>query len=188
MTRNKEIIKISKQQIISFDEYKKGFRNWKKKTTIPPSERRLGHHHPLLTPDEVQYSKEKEKFSKRMWKLHHNITSIALLNARPLRRWLMSIVILAPKDNGKPKIHRLRIINTYESEYNLILEYFWTKEGMEKAERNKWLGYNQMGGRHNISSIELACINEMITEVHRLTRTLLYIHQDDTKGFYDRII
>ena len=45
-----------------------------------------------------------------------------------------------------------------------------------------------MGGRHNISSIELACINKMITEVHRLTRTPLCIHQDDAKGYYDRII
>ena len=71
-----------------------------------------------------QYSKKKEDFSERMWRLHHKITSIALLNARPLRRWLTSIVILIPKDKGKPKIHRLRIINTYESEYNLILKYF----------------------------------------------------------------
>ena len=123
-----------------------------------------------------------------MWKLHHNITSIALLNARPLRRWLMSIVILIPKDKGKPKVHRLRIIKTYESEYNLILKYFWPKEGMNKAEKNKWLGYNQMGGRHNMSSIEPTCLNEMITEVHRLTRTSLCIHQDDAKGCYDRII
>ena len=117
-----------------------------------------------------------------MWKIHHNITSNALLNARPLRRWLMSIVILIPKDNGKPKIHRLRIINTYEPEYNLILKYFWPKEGMDKVEKNKWLGYNQMVGRHNISSIEPVCINEMITEVHRLTEIPLCIHQDDTKG------
>ena len=71
-----------------------------------------------------------------MWKLHHNITYIALLSARPLSRWLMSIVILIPKDKGKPKIHRLRIINTYKSEYNLILKYVWPKEGMNKAEKN----------------------------------------------------
>ena len=75
-----------------------------------------------------------------MWKLHHNITSVALLNARSLRRWLVSIVILIPKYKRKPKIHRLRIINTYESEYNLILKYFWPKEGMNKAEKKSGLG------------------------------------------------
>ena len=116
-----------------------------------------------------------------MWKVHHNITSIALLNARPLRLWLLSIVISIHKDNSEPKIHRLRVINTYESEYNLTLKYFWPKEGMHKAEKNKWLGYNQIGGRHNMSSIEPACINEMITKVHRLSRTPLFIHQGDAK-------
>ena len=123
-----------------------------------------------------------------MWKLYHHITSIALLNARPLRRWLIYIIIFIPKDKGKPKIHRLRIVNTYELEYNLILKYFWPKEGMNKAEKNKWRVYNQMGGRHNMSSIEPACLDEMITEVHRLARTPLCIYQNDAKGYYDRII
>jgi len=59
---------------------------------------------------------------------------------------------------------------------------------MDIAEKKKWLGYNQMGGRYNMSSIEPACINEMTTEVHRLTSTPLCIHQDETKGYYDRII
>ena len=65
LTRNKEIIKFSQQQTIPLDEYKKGFRNWKEKTTTSPSGRHLGHHHSLQTPDGVQYSKEKEDFSKR---------------------------------------------------------------------------------------------------------------------------
>ena len=45
-----------------------------------------------------------------------------------------------------------------------------------------------MGSRHNMSLIEPAYINETITEVHRLTRTPLCIHQDDAKEYYDRII
>ena len=60
-----------------------------------------------------------------------------------LNRWLTSIVILIPKDIGRPQIHRFRIINTYDSEYNLILEYFWPKQGMKRAETKKWLGKNQ---------------------------------------------
>ena len=59
---------------------------------------------------------------------------------------------------------------------------------MSKVEKNKWPGYNQMDGRHNMSSIEPDCLNEIITEVHGLTRTPLCIHQDDAKGYYDRII
>ena len=59
-----------------------------------------------------------------MWNLHPSITSIALFNEKPLNRWLTSIVMLLPKDIGRPQIYRLRIINTYESEYNIVLKYF----------------------------------------------------------------
>ena len=70
-----------------------------------------------------------------MWQIHHSITIIALLNEKHLLRWLTSIMILLPKDAEQPKIHRLRIINTYESEYNLILKYFWANKGMRIAEK-----------------------------------------------------
>ena len=54
VTRNKKIVHSSKQQTIPFDEYKKGFRYWKEKTTTSPSGRYLEHHYSLLTPDGVQ--------------------------------------------------------------------------------------------------------------------------------------
>ena len=116
------------------------------------------------------------------------MTSIALLNEKPLTRWLTSIVVLLPKDIGRPKIHRLRIINTYKSEYNLVLKYFWSKQGMHKAESNQWLGNNQIGGRKNFCAIETETIDQLIIETHRLTKYPLYIHQDNAMGCYDCII
>ena len=92
---------------IPFNEYKQGFKKWKESTTTSPPGRHLGHHYSLLAPDGTQYDKEKEDFSDRMWHIHHNITSISLLNEKPLARWLTLIVILLPKDIGRPKIHRL---------------------------------------------------------------------------------
>ena len=123
-----------------------------------------------------------------MWHIHHNITSISLLNEKPLARWLTSIVILLQKDIGRPKIHILRIINTYDSKYNLVLKYFWLKQGMHKAERNNWLGNNQTGGRKNFCAVETGTIDQLIIETHRLTKYPLCIHQDDAMGCYDRII
>jgi len=142
----------------------------------------------IFSPDRIQNSKEKKNFSERMWRIHHNIASITLLNEKPLSRWLVSIVILIPKDAGKSKINRLRIMNTYESDYNLILKHFWPKVGTHKAENNKWLGHNQMGGSKNMRSIETACLNELTIYVHRMTHASFCIHQDDAKGCYDRII
>ena len=123
-----------------------------------------------------------------MMRLYHTLISIALLNVSPLTRWLKSIVLLLPKDKGQPKINRLRIINTYESEYNLILKYFWPKKGMQKAEKNNWLDDNATGGRKDMSAIETVTINELIVESHRLTKHPLCIHQDDAMRCYDRII
>ena len=42
-------------------------------------------------------------------------------------------MIVIPKDIGRPKIHRRRIINTYESEYNLISKYFWPNQGKKNG-------------------------------------------------------
>ena len=107
---------------------------------------------------------------------------------KTLTRWLTSIVMLLPKDTGRSKIHRLRIINTYESEYNLVLKYFWSKQGMKKSESNQWLGNNQTGGRKNFYAVMTGTIDQLIIETHRLTKYPLYIHQDDAMGCYDRII
>ena len=123
-----------------------------------------------------------------MMKLNHTIISTALLNTSPLHRWITFIVFLFPKDKGQPKIHKLRIINTYESEYNLILKYFWPKKGMQKAEENNWLGDNSTGRRKDMSAMERATLNELIIESHKLTKHPLCIHQYDTMGCYDRII
>ena len=124
--------KINNKGIIPLSEFKKGYKKWKGHTTTSPSGRHLGHYHALLTPD----GEVKEGiFSEDMWRINNGIMNIALLNDTPLTRWLHSIVILLPKDKGKPEIHRLRIINTYENNYNLILKFFWTKEGMHQAEK-----------------------------------------------------
>ena len=173
---------------IPYKKYVEGFKNWKEKIPTSPSGRHLGHHKCLLKPDGNQYSKEEPDFGERMMKLHHTITSTALLNASPLHRWLTSIVLLLPKVKGQPKIHRLRIINTYESEYNLILKYFWPRKGMQKVEENNGLGDNATGGRKDMNAIETATLNELIIESHILTRHQLCIHQDDAMGCYDRII
>ena len=44
-------------------------------------------------------------------------------------------------------MNRLKIINPYELEYNLILKKCWPNTGLKKAKENKWIGYSQTGGR-----------------------------------------
>ena len=59
---------------------------------------------------------------------------------------------------------------------------------MECAENNKWLGFNQTGERKHTSAMVTATINELIIKLHRVIRTDLWIHQDDTISRYDRIL
>ena len=67
--------------------------------------------------------------------IHNDITNIDLLNEKPLSRWLLSLVIILPKVPGRPRIHRIGLINTYESDYNMVLKYFWPKEGLKMLEK-----------------------------------------------------
>ena len=60
-------------------------------------------------------------------------------------------------------------MNTYESEYKLVLKYCWPKQGMHKVEPNQWLGNNQTGGRKNFCAVETGTIDQLIIETHRLT-------------------
>ena len=128
MKNNEEILKTPIVNFISLEDYKSGFKKWKESTTTLPSWKHLGYHHSLLVPDGVYYEKEEENFSTRMWSIHHKITSIAIRNEKPLNRWPTSIVSLLIKDGGRPKIHRLILINPYEGEYSLIIKYFWPKK------------------------------------------------------------
>ena len=70
-----------------------------------------------------------------MWHIRHTVTNGVLLNEKPILRELVSVVILLPKDLSNPKIRRLCIINTYESNYNMILKYFWVNISMRAVVR-----------------------------------------------------
>ena len=47
---------------------------------------------------------------------------------------------------------------------------------------------NQTGGRRNMSAVETTTINELMIDIHRITKVPLCFHQDDAKTCYDRII
>ena len=82
--------KINNKGIIPLIEFKQGYKKWKERTTTSPSGRHLGHYHALLATD----GEAKERtFTEDMWRIHNDITNIALLNETQLTRWLLSIKI-----------------------------------------------------------------------------------------------
>ena len=123
--------------------------------------------HVLLAPDGNNLE-DKKDFVDTMWKIHYQMMNIALMNAKPLLRWLTSIVIILHKDIGKPKIHILRLINTYEADYIFIFGFFSEERHNMETERAQLLGSNQRRGRKDMSVVETSVINKLILETHRI--------------------
>ena len=65
---------------------------------------------------------------------------------------------------------RLRIIDKFEADYNLILKLYWSKITNQIAEANDTLGKNQMGTRKTKSTTDTALINEFIIETAIINR------------------
>ena len=61
---------------------------WKESTTTFPSGRYLEHCHSLRTLDGEQYNNNKKDSGERMSTLQQKITTIVIINASPLERWL----------------------------------------------------------------------------------------------------
>ena len=106
----------------------------------------------------------------------------------PLQRWLLSIVIMIEEIPSTSIINKLRIINIYESYYNLLQKFFWPKLSTKYAEATKTLGENAWGCRPGCSAENVALIDEFVTEVYRLTFNNLFKLQHDAIACFDRII
>ena len=53
---------------------------------------------------------------------YQTIINVAILTTIPLDRWLLSIIVMIPKDKYLRRINRLRVINIYEANYSMILK------------------------------------------------------------------
>lgn len=116
------------------------------------------------------------------------IINATIESGNSLQRWLLSIVIMIEKNSNTPRINKLRIINIYEANYNLLQKFFWTKLSTKYAEAINTLGKNTWGCRPGCSADNVALIGEFVTEVHHLTFNNLFKLQNDAKACFDRIV
>ena len=97
---------------ITREELRKGFKLWTKPTAISPSGRHLGHYKVLVQDDGM------EDFL---------ITQMEL----PLQygfdptRWANALQTMIPKDQGMPKVERIRVRQLFEVDYNFVLRIIW---------------------------------------------------------------
>ena len=59
-----------------------------------------------------------------MFTLHNNIKNATTSTGIPLKRWTLSKVIMIEKAPNNSRINRLRVVNKYEANFNLVLKLF----------------------------------------------------------------
>ena len=119
------------------------FKKWREDTSTSSSLRHLGHYKCLLNPDE-NISKEKLKyFNTTMLSIHNTIINSATSTRIPLKCWTLSEVIMIQKELNNPRINRLRVLNKYEADLNLVFKYFWPRLTTNHLESLDLLGENQ---------------------------------------------
>ena len=105
---------------ISIFQMKQGFQKWREKTSTSPSKRHLGHYKCLLIPDNNKDDTNISDFNNNILHIHNIMIKSSLSLGALLNRWTTSDVIMIPKEPNNIQINRLRLINLYEADYNLV--------------------------------------------------------------------
>ena len=84
------------------------FKHKDESTEASPSGRHMGHYKATLANEDFV-------------DLHVAMINIGLKTGQALKRWKNTISVMLEKDKGKPKLHRLRIIQLFEADFNFLL-------------------------------------------------------------------
>lgn len=169
---------------ITTNEFKQGIKKWKKKTSTSPSGRNLSHYHAQILPN---YVEEKQDTSQMFIKIHMSLINLVVERQIILPRWCQVHTILQPKDTGTPKLHRLRPLNIYEDNINLLLRIVLARRLLKQAETQDALADEAWGTRKFRATGDLGLQKVLTMEMRSLTRTSLGQVDLDAKLCYDRM-
>jgi hypothetical protein len=119
MKRHSKELKIT----ITAEKMMGKYKRWKERTSTSPSGRHLGHYHALFRPLKAKNDKEREKLDdlrQEIIEMHAMMLQTAYDNEHVYKRWEYILTCMLGKDEGVPRIHRLRIIHLYECDLNLL--------------------------------------------------------------------
>lgn len=176
---------ITKDQVIG------KLRKWDETTTTSPSGIHLGHYHCLwrdpripATDPESQSFKSKQEC---LLKATVSLLNYALKHSYVFQRWKKVVNVMLLKDAGNPRIHRLRVIHLYETDYNLLLAVKW-RQAMFNAEDQRLLNDGLYGSRPGRSAHDPALIEVLQHEIYRMSMKSGINFDLDATSCYDRIL
>jgi hypothetical protein len=167
------------------EEVARGFRRWKETTSTSPSGCHLGLRRIPAIPTD---NKETEKIRTQILNFQTQIINTPLHQGFSPRRWQTVINAMLEKIQGKPMLHKLRVIHIMEADYNLALKIIFGKRLMKNCERYGTLGDYQDGFRKGRSTTRTLLHNELLNNYNKRLRIDNYIGMTDISGCFDRII
>ena len=171
--------------LLTMEEFHKGIKKWRERTSTSPSGRHLGHYHAQILPD-IPEENEKGYTQTFLW-IHTQILNLAIHHGVILHRWKRVHTIASPKDNGPTKIHRIRSLNLYEADLNLILRIIISRRMLWRAEDKQLLADECWGTRKIRSAGDLGLQKVLTMELSGLTRQNIGQMDLDARACYDRI-
>jgi len=94
--------------------------------------------------------------------------------------------VVIPKDEGVPKLHRLRPLHLVEPEINALAKALWSRKLMKIANQEKIMTDDQYGGRKNRQA-QSAILNKVLYyDINRMSMCECQYDDIDMKSNYDR--
>ena len=167
--------------------------------------RQVGIIDPIISAQDLQdvFKNTKEKISSSpsgvhmgLWKAAVLIEDIADMLAAstslPFRygftkeRWKRSLHVMLAKTD-RPYIHRLRIVQLFEADFNAALKIFYSRRLMHNSEKYN-LNPDQVYASRKGNTVHDCLVNLQLTyELAQTTRSVMAILFNDMAGCYDRI-
>ena len=160
-----------------FDRFCSYIQKTNEKIASSPSGRHLGHYKAL-------YHMKHQKLLHAIF----DIMSISMKYSVILDRYLGVALTLLEKDEGSPKIHRLRPIALVETELNCIAKAHWAQDLMTSIETQHLITDDQYGGRKGRLA-QSAVMNKVLyfNLQHQYVEAASFIDKD-ARNCFDRFI
>ena len=165
-----------------------GFRVWNEITSTSPSNRHLGHYKSLLSIDGREDKDTTKHIAEDIMHAHYQMTSLCTKLGISLTRWQDTVTAMLGKDNGSPKLHRLRVIHLLEADLNLIVKIIIARRFVWHGEKHKIFGEAQAGGRPGRSANDIVLQKELTYDLALRTLTSLAMMENDATACFDRMI
>lgn len=175
------------QMPIQFDTetIKQGFRKWKETTSTSPSNNHLGLWRAMTYPT---ITEEETEVINRMWIAHSELINFSFSTGRPLHRWGKIVNIMIEKIPGQPYLHKLRVIQIMEADYNLALKSVFGRQLLWHGEEHNAYHDAQGGSRPGRNTTDVSITQEVIYDINRRMNTDHASNENDAKACYDRMI